>query len=116
MGPLEIKGAILAMAVLGGIICIYLGYRLYVLGVLEKGSGSAGGTGLQITWKDYGPGVAFAAFGAVLIVFAVTRDLRSQTERIYDPLTGMMQEGGRAEGAMVREIEAYAGAERSPDK
>lgn len=110
MGPLEIKGAILLLAVAGGIFCIYLGFRLYVLGVLEKGSGSASGGGMEVTWKDYGPGVVFAVFGALLIVFAVTRDLTSYTERTYNPLTQMTSEREEAQGAMVKETEFATGA------
>lgn len=79
MGPLEIKGIILGMGLLAGALCLYLGYRLYERGVIEKGQLDAAGHGVKITLKDYGPGVVFALFGAAIIVFCVTRTLTSDT-------------------------------------
>jgi hypothetical protein len=110
MGPLEIKGIILVLGTIGGIVCIVLGYRLYVRGVLEKGSGTAAGAGFEVSWKDYGPGVAFAAFGALLIVFCVTRTMTSYSQRDYDTLTGKMSARDEYQGAASRVTEMQTGA------
>lgn len=93
MGPVEIKGMILAAAMLVGGLCIFLGYRLYVKGVLEKGHLDARGGGWGVVLKDYGPGVVFALFGAAIVVFAVTRDLSStatKTTKQIPPKTGVV--------------------------
>lgn len=84
MGPLEYKGIVLIIGSLAGIACIYMGYRLFLKGVVEKGSLHATGGGFAVTWRDYGPGVAFALFGALILGICVTRDLRTETERLTD--------------------------------
>jgi hypothetical protein len=80
MGPLEIKGIILGLGVLVGAFCLFLGYRLYDRGVLEKGKAEAQGAGVTVKLSDYGPGVVFALFGAGIIIFCVTRTLSSDTK------------------------------------
>lgn len=80
MGPIEAKALILSGAIIAGIFCIFIGYRLYVIGVIEKGSGSASSGGVTLSWRDYGPGVVFALFGAGLIIFAILRPMSQQTQ------------------------------------
>jgi len=99
MGPLEIKGLILCLAVFAGTACIYMGYRLFLAGIIQPGTAKASAAGVKITWAGYGPGVAFALFGAWLITAAVNRDLVSEYERITDPLTGIVHDYGRVAGA-----------------
>lgn len=80
MGPIETKGIILGLAVLAGVFCMWMGYRLYrTASSAEKGSFNASGGGFKVALKNYGPGTAFCLFGAILIVFAVTRDLKETT-------------------------------------
>lgn len=80
MGPIETKGIILGLAVLAGMFCMWMGYRLYrTASSAEKGSFNASGGGFKVALKNYGPGTAFCLFGAILIVFAVTRDLKETT-------------------------------------
>ena len=81
MGPLEIKGIILGFCVVAGMLSLWLGYRLYLKGVIEKGRVDASGHGVSITLKDYGPGVVFALFGAAIIVFAISRPLTSNSSK-----------------------------------
>jgi len=49
----------------GGILSIYLGYRLFVLGI-DKTQGAASAWGVEL--KNFGPGLFFAALGAVILV------------------------------------------------
>lgn len=79
MGPLEIKGIILVAAMGVASLCLWIGYRLYLHGVIEKGRIVAEGGGLKIQAVDYGPGVAFAVLGTCIVIFAITRDMSSTT-------------------------------------
>ena len=54
-----------SLIVLGGILSIFLGYRLFVLGI-DKSQGSASALGIEL--KNFGPGLFFAALGAVILV------------------------------------------------
>jgi hypothetical protein len=83
MGPLEVKGLILALGVMAGMGCIFLGYKLYAIGVVQKGQLNAQGLGARVSLKDYGPGVAFALFGAAIIAFALTRQMSQTTDVKY---------------------------------
>lgn len=79
MGPLEIKGLILVAALGVAGLCLWIGYRLYLHGVIEKGKIVAQGGGLKVEAADYGPGVAFALLGAFIAIFAITRGMSSTT-------------------------------------
>ncbi len=54
-----------SLIVAGGILSIYLGYRLFVLGI-DKSQGEASAFGVEL--KNFGPGLFFAALGAVVLV------------------------------------------------
>jgi len=54
-----------SLIVAGGIISIYLGYRMFVLGI-DNPQGSASAFGVQL--KNFGPGLFFAALGAVILI------------------------------------------------
>ena len=75
MAALVIMGIVYGLGIVAGTICIYLGYRLYTMGVIQKGQLTAQGAGAHVTFKDFGPGVAFALFGAVIIAFSLTREM-----------------------------------------
>lgn len=88
MGPLEIKGIILGIAALGGVASLWIGYRLYFHGVIEKGKMNLSAPGsVRIEFSDYGPGVAFWALGVFLLIMVVTRDFSTttQTTRKFQP-------------------------------
>lgn len=125
MGPVEIKGIILALGVIAGLGCCWIGYRLYFHGVIEKGrmSVTAPGT-VKITFTDYGPGVAFAALGAVIIIFCITRTLSADVKRTatYEtPSKGAAVELGEGGAAappsriVIEEQSAFAGAWTGPE-
>lgn len=55
-----------SLIVAGGILSIYLGYKLFVLGI-DKSQGAASAFGV-VELKNFGPGLFFAALGAVILV------------------------------------------------
>lgn len=59
-----------ALIVMGGILSIYLGYRLFALGI-NVTQGEARAFGIEL--RDFGPGLFFAALGAYVLV----KDLRA---------------------------------------
>lgn len=54
-----------SLIVAGGILSIFLGYKLFVLGI-DKSQGQASAFGVEL--KNFGPGLFFAALGAVVLV------------------------------------------------
>jgi hypothetical protein len=65
-----------AIIVLGGILSIYLGYRLFMHGITAA-QGSARAFGIEL--RDFGPGLFFAALGAYVLVRALAATIRSGT-------------------------------------
>lgn len=64
--------------VLGGIPSIYLGYKLFVLGI-DKTQGSASAFKL-IELKNFGPGLFFTVLGAVVLVTTMKAAIRVNPE------------------------------------
>jgi hypothetical protein len=69
------------VAILAGVLAIYLGYRLFMVGIYEKAGD------LKATWgsthlilKQAAPGTFFAVFGALVITFGIWRgiDIKSR--------------------------------------
>lgn len=79
VGTVELKGLISIAGIVGGCFCIWLGYKLYLRNVIERGQAEGSGAGIKIVLKDYGPGVVFALFGAAIIAFCVTRSFSETT-------------------------------------
>lgn len=73
----EFQG-VATLAVLGGIFCIYLGYKLFEKGK-EKGKGSlrASSKFLTIVFSGVGPGLFFMAFGALILLTGVIASFAS---------------------------------------
>jgi hypothetical protein len=80
MDPFFAKTIVLCFCSVGGMLCCFLGYRLYVLGVIEKGKVDASGAGVKLALQDYGPGVVFALFGMAVIAVCATRTFTRTTE------------------------------------
>lgn len=62
-----------SVIVAGGILSIYLGYKLFVLGI-DKSQGQASAFGVEL--KNFGPGLFFAALGAVVLVTTMRAAIR----------------------------------------
>ncbi|MGA1869169.1 MAG: hypothetical protein ACMUJM_11570 [bacterium] len=97
-----------SLIVIGGILSIYLGYRLFVLGI-DKAQGSASGFGIQL--KNFGPGLFFAALGAVVLVTTmraaikvggdtegVSLSERPETAQMAEPLFFGVEDTKRIDG------------------
>jgi hypothetical protein len=78
-----IKGAILFMAVLVGGASMWMGYDLFLHGVVNNASGGAEYGTSKFWLKDAGPGIFFAAFGASMVLFAVTRKFSFEREATH---------------------------------
>ena len=72
LAPL-IRMAERSLIVLGGILSIYLGYKLFVIGI-DRPQGSASALGIEL--KNFGPGLFFAALGAVILVTTMKAAIR----------------------------------------
>ena len=63
-----------SLIVAGGILAIYFGYRLFTLGI-DKAQGEA--TAFGISLRNFGPGLFFAALGAVILVTSMRAAIRT---------------------------------------
>ena len=71
-----------SLIVAGGILAIYLGYKLFVLGI-DKSQGAASAFGVEL--KNFGPGLFFAALGAVILVTTMRASIRVGSEAPTKP-------------------------------
>src|SRR6267142_2553316 len=55
------------LSVLGGISCIFFGYRLFYVATERQGELRVKGQDVHLNLRDVGPGVFFALFGAVVL-------------------------------------------------
>lgn len=62
-----------SLIVIGGITSIYLGYKLFVLGI-GNAQGEASAFGIKL--KNFGPGLFFAALGAVVLITTMRASIR----------------------------------------
>jgi len=62
-----------SLIVIGGISSIYLGYKLFVLGIGNT-QGQASAFGIEL--KNFGPGLFFAALGAVILVTTMRASIK----------------------------------------
>jgi hypothetical protein len=61
-----------ALATLGGIFCIFLGYKLFTKGIdKHKGELKAKVKFVDIVFTGVGPGLFFMAFGAIVLITAI---------------------------------------------
>lgn len=63
-----------SLIVTGGILAIYLGYKLFTLGI-DKTQGEASAFGVSL--RNFGPGLFFAALGAVILVTSMRAAIRT---------------------------------------
>lgn len=77
-----------SLIVAGGILAIYLGYKLFVLGI-DKSQGEASAFGVEL--KNFGPGLFFAALGAVILVTTMRAAIRVGPDAAALPPAGATQ-------------------------
>lgn len=63
------------LIVVGGILAIYLGYQLFVLGI-DVAQGEAQAFGIAL--RDFGPGLFFAALGTYILVRTLSASIKSE--------------------------------------
>ena len=73
LGPFSfVFNGVAALATVGGIFCIYLGYKLFTKGVQEhRGELKAKVRFVEILFTGVGPGLFFMAFGALVLMVAL---------------------------------------------
>jgi len=71
-----------SLIVLGGILSVFLGYRLFVLGI-DNTQGEAIAFGIEL--RNFGPGLFFAALGAVVLVTSMRAAIRTGAESAVQP-------------------------------
>lgn len=79
MTALIVKGIVLSLAILAGMLSIYLGYELYLHGVTMTADAGGSFQSTSFWLRGAGPGVFFALFGFFIIAVASTRKFQ-QTE------------------------------------
>lgn len=82
-----------SLIVSGGILSIYLGYRLFVLGI-DNTQGEAIAFGIEL--RNFGPGLFFAALGTVILVTSMGAAIRTRPE-LTNEVTSEIQAGKAAE-------------------
>lgn len=87
-----------SLIVVGGILAIYLGYKLFVLGI-DKSQGAASAFGIEL--KNFGPGLFFAALGAVILVTTMRASIK------VGPDTGAQTSEGTPPAAEVAQSQAH---------
>lgn len=80
MAVIWIKGLVLVLAEAIGAFSLWMGYELFYLGITDKADGGAQYGSMKFWLTGGGPGLFFAAFGACMVVFAVTRNLAFESE------------------------------------
>lgn len=97
------------VAALGGVLSIYLGYRLYVHGIESSVSGSASHAGWKGTLRASGPGVFLVLFGAAILGSIVfSRASFSSEERV--------ENGAIASSLLVPSVRASTLGSPSPSQ
>jgi hypothetical protein len=67
---------------LGGILSVYLGYRLFIVASVKTDSGGSFKSALfSASLTKVGPGVFFALFGAYVMATSITTQINVQTEQ-----------------------------------
>ena len=79
------RASILVIAALAGILCIYLGWRLYKDAVISKSKGELEGTGFKVSITTASPGIFLAAFGIWLLLSIVNRPLVVESQTGQSP-------------------------------
>jgi hypothetical protein len=67
-------------SLLVGVLCIYLGYRLFASGVYSEASLKAANGVASLTLDNAAPGIFFALFGAVVIALTIYKGLYFEAE------------------------------------
>jgi hypothetical protein len=92
MDPILIFMTYRILIVLGGILCIYFGYKLFYVVQLKQGEFKIKtGESYELSLSDVAPGVFFALFGAGILVFCLTNGIIIKpvtTDEKEDPVTG----------------------------
>lgn len=89
----------------GGIISIWLGYKLFNKILPDNGSFDGGVGSWSLRMKNIAPGVFFALFGASTLIFSITNSLSYEKGVDGDKFNGMISDSAlRLDGERALEI------------
>jgi hypothetical protein len=71
----------------GGILSVYLGYKLFYVSSLKEGSGSLKSSLFDVSLTKVGPGIFFALFGSFVMVTSLNASVSYQSTRTAEPTT-----------------------------
>ncbi|HEM8822929.1 TPA: hypothetical protein U2R14_003553 [Raoultella planticola] len=78
------RGADRLLISIGGVISIWLGYKLFNKALPNNGSFDGGIGSWSVRMQNIAPGVFFALFGASALIFSITHPLAYEKENIVD--------------------------------
>ncbi len=86
------RAVVYIIATAGGVLSVYLGYRLYMHGVESAVSGSASHSGWSGTLRSTGPGVFLVLFGAAILATVIFSKAEFATEESVEngALSGLL--------------------------
>ncbi|MFZ5550820.1 MAG: hypothetical protein ACOZJX_19135 [Pseudomonadota bacterium] len=70
------RATVLVITALAGVMCIYLGWRLYIESVRSSTQGEFEGMGFKFKLVSFGPGVFLAALGVWLLAGVANRPIQ----------------------------------------
>ena len=101
------------LGLLAGVLCVVLGYRLFIR--LPEKTDSAGKVvlpgGISIWMSRVGPGCFFALFGAAIVAYSFTSAVKVSDERMVPPARPAVE--GQSEAMALRKQEISAMSDRS---
>lgn len=66
-----VRGIVIVLTTLAGILCIFLGWRLYFENIRAQARFEASAGGNKLTLQSSAPGIFFVAFGAALLIYVI---------------------------------------------
>lgn len=80
------RGILRLILALGGILCVFMGYRLYSNGskMLESGDLNIDSGFIKILASGYGPGVVFMIMGAIILIILAFKSKTTLEESKYE--------------------------------
>ena len=113
MSPIEaaslFRGVERILIVGGGLMALYLGYRLFLGGLNSEQSGEFAGKSFSIKLIKVGPGVFFALFGTCVLMAMTWQNIRIQFSGTNKSSGSINQFGSTEKSRLDRTIEELAG-------
>lgn len=103
------RGVERLLIVAGGIIALYLGYRLFVSGLVGGQTGELIGKSLSVRLVRVGPGIFFALFGTCVLIVMTWQNIVTSTPKV-DEKVGTLTFFGISEKSRIERVVEDIGA------